>query len=412
MGKNFDANATYGLHPEVQSAVAELLPRLGSELLNPSAAHQGGQRARLILDEARDHVRALVGASSQDAVIFTSGATEANNQAIVAPFLSLAQSSQIDRAQFSLLTTCVEHESIADAAERVKRLGFPIAIVTPRSAREWLTVDDVVSRIDARVKVASFIHGQNEIGTLLPIAQIAAKVREKTTQALIHCDAVQTVGRIPIAIGDLGVDALSISGHKIGALMGIGALIVRKSMRETVSALVVGGAQEQRLRAGTENLLAAYSLGVAARIATQDGERGARMFAARSALRAMLTALVPGLEIHGEFGGAVECLPNTLCFSLPQDTAMRGDDVVMALDIAGYCISTGSACSSGKQEGSRTLRALGFADHIVRSAVRLSLRGDESMQDLNALADQIARCVIRARASRGGSFSAGREVRG
>lgn len=399
MGKNFDANATYGLHPEVQSAVAALLPRLNAELLNPSAAHQAGQRARLLLDEARDHVRDLVGASSQDAVIFTSGATESNNQALVAPFLALAQTPQIDREQFSLLTSCVEHESIIDAAARVRRLGFPVTVVTPRSPREWITVNDVVPHVDARVKVASFIHGQNEIGTLLPIAQIAATVREKTSQALIHCDAVQTVGRIPIVMEKLGVDALSISGHKIGALAGIGALIVRKSMREAASALLVGGAQEQRLRAGTENVLGAYSLGVAARIAKQDIERGSRMRAARSALRDRLYALVPGLEVHGEFGGTVECLPNTLCISLPQDAALRGDDVVMALDIAGYCISTGSACSSGKQEGNRTLRALGFADSVVRSAVRISMRGDESAQDLHAFADQIARCVARARAS-------------
>ncbi len=411
MFKNFDANASFGLHRSVQTALAEFLPKLGQELLNPSAVHQGGQAAKLVLDNARDEVRELVGAADEDLVIFTSGATEANNQAIIAPFLNFATTKDLDRTKFGLVTTAVEHESVTDAASRVATLGFPVSIATPLKAQSWITTDDICSVVSSNTKVVSLIHGQNEIGTLLPIAQAASKIRSIAPQAFLHSDAVQSVGRIPVSIQSLGVDAISVSAHKLGGLAGVGALVVRASAKSFVSPLLAGGAQEQRLRPGTENLLGIYAFGVAARIAQKDALRGARMAKARATLRSALLEKIPDLVIQGEFlhdSVRPEFLPNTLCITVPERSSLRGDDLVVALDLRGIGISTGSACSSGKQEGNKTLRALGYPEQAVTRSVRIAMTGEESESDVLSVADAIASVVSRSYS--GSSPSVGGQV--
>ena len=404
MSCNLDANATWGLHPAVLAAVTEFLPRLKRELLNPSSVHLGGQSAKLILDEARDAVRELVGASSGDAVIFTSGATEANNQAVLAPFISLSCAANIDRSQFAFLTSCVEHESVSDCATRIAQLGFPVRIVKPKALASFFSRADFLEQMHPSVKVASFIHGQNEIGTILPVAQIALELRALSPQVFIHCDAVQTVGRIAFSLKKLNVDALSLSGHKIGALSGVGALVVSGAATSQLSSLLLGGAQEHRNRAGTENLLGVFSLGVAARLAKQDEESGLRMLSVRSLLREILLEKIPGLVIQGECAvtgfsqsdSEPNILPNTLCITFPPNCNLRGDDLVVACDMAGIRISTGSACSSGKQEGNRTLKALGFDKHAVQASVRISCTGAEDIAELKAAAEVISRILTNS----------------
>jgi cysteine desulfurase len=405
MRLNLDANATFGLHPVVAAELRDLLPRLEDELLNPSAVHRGGQASKLMLDQARDEVRALVGAAANDTVIFTSGATEANNQIVLAPFLAMLSAPTFDRSAFGLVASAVEHESVIDAAKIVAGLGFPVSFVAPKRSRGWYESADILAAITPNTKILSVIHGQNEIGTLMPIREIALGARAQAPQILIHSDIVQTAGRVPVDLTELGVDALTLSGHKLGALAGIGALVVRAEAASRIVPLLAGGAQQNRLRAGTENIIGAISLGIAARVARLDTERGARMENARRALRAAVLELVPEAVVQGEFAeqGEVARLPNTVCFTFPKHLNVQGADLVVALDLAGVCISTGAACNSGKQEGIRTLAALGFSEDEAKRSIRISLTGAESATQMEMVAQRIARSVNLSRGERIGA---------
>lgn len=346
-----DYNATAPIRPEVIDAMSAAMRRVG----NASSVHAFGRQARGAVETARGEVAALVGAAPSR-VIFTGSGTEANNLAL--------RRAGGER----LLVSAGEHDSVLAAAaesgaERTALLG---------DGR--IDLDALQSRLaaDPRPALVSVMLANNETGVIQPLAEVAALARAHG--ALLHCDAVQAAGKIPVDMATLGVDLMSLSAHKIGGPQGVGALIVREGVE--VTPLLRGGGQERRRRAGTENVAGLVGFGVAARLAreTLEGFAGLALF--RDLLEREILALAPEARV---FGREASRLPNTLCVSMP---GVRAETQVMAFDLAGVAVSSGSACSSGKVAPSHVLAAMGVDEASAASALRISFGWASGPQDV------------------------------
>src|SRR6266851_2334190 len=342
----FDNNATTQVHPDVLEALHETLRDVYG---NASSIHKEGQTARRAIEEARESVARLIGATARE-IVFTSGGTESNNAAL---FGSVGRSGR-----HHIVTTGIEHPSVAEAVAELGRRGHDVTVVRPPRTGE-VSADAVIEAIRPDTKLVAVMLANNETGVLQPVAKIAALCRERGIH--FHCDAVQAAGKIAVNVEDLGVDTLSMSAHKLHAPKGIGALYVRRGL--TLDPHVVGGAQERRRRAGTENVPLAAAFGAAAAIASQPGamERVA-------ALRDRFESQVEGDTTIN--GASVARLPNT------SNVTFHGADaegIAIALDLDGVAVSTGSACSSGRTEPSGVLLAMGLTAEEAKSTVRFSL---------------------------------------
>ncbi|RIL09749.1 MAG: cysteine desulfurase NifS [Proteobacteria bacterium] len=378
MALNLDANAGWNLLPEVKEFITQLL----GTFTNPSSIHSGGQRAKAIIECARDEVGALLGLGKGDRVLFTSGATEANN----AVFNTLSQSSAGEDGH--LVVSALEHPSVLEPAMTLARTGWRLTLLPPGSSGEFDCASALES-IKPDTKLASIMWVNNETGRINPIPEICREIKIRSPGVLMHSDAVQAVGRMKIDFQGSELDYLTISGHKLGGLAGVGALIVREGA--TMSPLLAGGPQERHLRAGTENVLGIASLGRAARIAAERSEkRSARANAARAAILESLKAGVP-YELNTDLDRSV---PNTLNIYLP---GVFADDLVVAADLEGVPISSGAACSSGKPEPSHVLLGLGYPRERARSSIRISFEPDTSIRELELGAGIIVKCVKRLR---------------
>jgi cysteine desulfurase len=382
---NLDHNAGGRVRPEVARAVAELLE---SDLGNPSSAHHAGRRARAAIEEARAEVAALVGARPSE-VVFTSGGTEANNWAVLGTA----------RPSAHLVSTAIEHVSVLRALERAEAEGARVTLVAP-AGDGLVSAETVAEAISPTTALVSVGWANGEIGTLQPIGEIVAAVRERRGRgALIHSDAVQAAGLVEIAFEASDVDLLSLAGHKIGALPGVGVLVVREGTR--LRPALVGGPQERERRAGTENLSGIVSFGVAARLAR--AERAERARSARALVERLWQGLAqvasPVLRL-----GRPDGLPTTLCVAFP---GVRGDALVVALDLAGIAASTGSACAAGAAERSHVVRSLGLA--AGAGALRLSLGREIARADVDRAVEVVAAAVARAR---GASTAGARRAKG
>jgi cysteine desulfurase len=353
-----DWNATAPLRPEARAALVAACELVG----NPSSVHAEGRAARALIEEARRQVAALVGAEPRN-VTFTSGGTEANLTA-----LSPALEQGSDRApRDRLLLSAIEHPSVrcggrfpAAATEEVPVTGdgrIELAALEQRLA--------AVSRAGGRPLVAIML-ANNETGVIQPIREAAGLVHQ--SGGLLHVDAVQAVGKIPCAITEMGADFIAVSAHKLGGPKGVGALIRRDEGLHLADPLVRGGGQERAGRAGTENAagIAAFGAAAVAAAAGLSHER-ARIAALRDRLEAGLRAISPDAAI---FGAGVERLPNTTFFAVP---GIKAETALIALDLDGVAVSSGSACSSGKVAASHVLAAMGVADELARGAIRVSL---------------------------------------
>lgn len=332
-----DHNATTPVRPEAAGAMAAALAMPG----NPSSVHSFGRAARRLLEEAREAVAALAGAAPAE-VVFTGGGTEANNLALRGCGRPI------------VLVSAIEHDSVFAAV--------PSAVAIPVDG-DGVVDGDALAVLLAGVAegtaIVSVMLANNETGVIQPVATIAEIARRHG--ALVHCDAIQAAGKVPLDMGALGVDLLTVSAHKIGGPQGVGALIVGNGTR--IEPLLRGGGQEHRRRAGTENLPGAAGFGAAARTAAQRLASFAGLAIWRDRLEAALRAIEPDLTV---FGSAVPRLPNTSCLAVPD---MASETQVMALDLAGIAVSAGSACSSGKVGPSRVLAAMGggaLADKAIR----------------------------------------------
>jgi cysteine desulfurase len=361
-----DWNATAPLRPKAHDALIAALAIVG----NPSSVHGEGRAARRLIETARDQVAALVCARPGD-VIFTGSGTEANG-------LALSPSIEIHgdgRACDRLLMSSIEHSSV--------RAGGRF----PRSAIGDLPVD-VEGRVDlaalrgrlaevpvtARVLV-SIMLANNETGVLQPVAEAAELVH--AASGLLHVDAIQVAGRMPINMAGLGADLLTISAHKLGGPKGIGALVRRGDDLHFADPLIRGGGQERGMRAGTENVPGIAAFGAAAAAAHRDLETdGVRMLALRDRLEAGLRAVRADTVI---FGAAADRLPNTTAFAAP---GMKAETAVIAFDLEGIAVSSGAACSSGKVQPSHVLAAMGVSPELVRGGVRVSLGWTTTESDI------------------------------
>ncbi len=347
----FDNNATTHVAPEVLEAMK---PFLAEEYGNPSSLYKLAGRAKAALDAAREELAALIGAEP-DEILFTSCGTESDNAAV----LSALAATQRD-ARF--VTTRVEHAAVFNLAKRIKEEGRPITLLDVDS-QGALDIDDLKRSLDGAAAL-SVMWANNETGVLFPIEEIAEIAKEKGVP--FHTDAVQAVGKIPIDLGKTPVDYLSLSGHKLHAPKGVGALFVRRGT--TFRTFLVGGHQEGGRRGGTENLASIVGLGVAARLAREhmDDER-TRVGAMRDRLEAGLLANCPGARLHGD---PAKRLPNTSGISFEY---IEGESILLLLDREGICASSGSACTTGSLEPSHVLQAMGVPYTSAHGTVRLSL---------------------------------------
>lgn len=370
-----DHNATTPLEPRVLEA---MLPCLREVFGNPSSLHWFGQRARAVLDEARAHVGALVAASAGDIVLTGSG-TEADNMALRG-VLGAARGSRR-----KLVTSALEHHAIVNTAKALAEEGWPVEVARAGSDGV-LDLEDLRAKVDDETALVAVMLANNETGVIQPVAEVARMAH--ACGALVHCDAVQAAGKIPVDVGALGVDLLALSAHKIGGPKGMGALYVRRGTR--MKALLRGGSQERNRRAGTENVACAAGFGRAAQIAREElAEEAERLGALRDRLEERLQG-ISGARRNGE-GLRV---PNTTNVSFE---GIEAESLLMALDLMGVAVSTGAACAAGSVEPSHVLRAMGLSPSRVQGSLRFSLGRDTTLEQLDRAADLVAEAVARQR---------------
>lgn len=359
----FDHNATSPVAPEVLRAYLETLAEVPG---NASSIHHFGQIAKHKLETARRQVAALIGADPAE-IVFTSGGTESDNLAI---FGSVPPGSHV-------VTSSIEHPAVLNSCSQLDATFVPV----DREGR--VDPDDIRLALRATTRLISIMHANNETGVLQPVAEIAAIAREAGIP--FHTDAVQTAGRVPIRVGETGADLLSMSGHKFGAPKGIGVLYVRKGTK--VEPRLYGGHHERDRRAGTENVPAAVAMGIAA----SRVENWQTTAALRDRLESGILNTVPGTTVNG--AGAAR-VPNT---SSIRFEGIGGESMVIALDLSGYAVSSGSACSSGAVEPSHVLLAMGQAKEEARSGVRFSLGPSNTVAEVDGLIAAVAESAAHLR---------------
>ncbi|MCC4117805.1 cysteine desulfurase [Aromatoleum toluclasticum] len=347
-----DWNATAPLEPAVREA---MLPWLGSRFGNASSRHEYGRQARAAVDEARARVAAAVGAHATE-VVFTSGGTEANNL-FVKGAAGLMKPGLI-------AISAIEHPCVREPAKQLRRADWTVREIAVDRAglvkrTDWLAV------LAAKPVLVSVMLANNETGVLQDVATLAREAKE--AGAWFHTDAVQALGKIGVDFRALGVNAMTLSAHKIGGPLGAGALIVDKRLE--LAPLLAGGGQERGLRSGTENVAAIVGFGVACELAA------ARVSGENARLCGLRDTLEAGLAAHGMriFSAGVPRLPNTVFFAAE---GVDGETLVARLDRAGFACASGSACSSANPEPSHTLLAMGVERETARGAVRVSLGRD------------------------------------
>ncbi|NTX38065.1 cysteine desulfurase [Myxococcus sp. CA033] len=367
-----DHNATTPVDPEVVDA---MLPYLREHFGNPSSAHPYGRRAHEALEMARAQVAALIGAKPSE-ILFTSGGTEANN-------LAIRGTAEARAERRHLLTSTIEHPATTLPCDALEWRGWRVTWL-PVDAEGRVRVEDAERALDAEgaeTALVSLMHANNETGVLQPVAELAARAHRHG--ATVHTDAAQSVGKVLVDVNVLGVDLLTLVGHKLRAPKGVGALYVREGT--PLRAVTLGGGQERGLRPGTQNVPYAVGLGVACELAGRRLARGgsAALGALRERLWAGLREAVPGVTLSGQ---GAERLPNTLHVRFP---GVRGGAVLAATpEVAA---STGSACHDGGESASPVLRAMGIPEADALGAVRLSLGPDTSPEEVDQAVVVLAR---------------------
>lgn len=349
-----DHNATTPLDPAVAD---RMMAVLRDDFGNASSVHHFGQRAKAVIDEARSAVAALIGAEPGD-VTFTGSGTESDNIAIrgVAEALELA-------GRRHLIASSIEHEAVLNTFKALAKRGWKTTLL-PVGESGVVPVDALRAALTADTALVSIMQANNEVGTIQPIAELAQVARAKG--ALFHTDAVQSAGKIPISVKGLGVDLLSLSAHKFNGPKGVGAIWTRRGVRLTPP--ITGGRQERGRRAGTENVAGIAGCGVAAALAARKlVSEAARLGPLRDRLEAGIVSHVPGTVVNGAGSPRV---PNTTNISFER---VEAESLLIALDLEGVAVSTGSACSSGTLEPSHVLRAMGFPPHRTQNSIRFSL---------------------------------------
>lgn len=363
----FDHNATTPLAPEVLEAMR---PALTEAFGNASSIHFYGQQARGMLDGARRKVAAMIHAKAEE-IVFLSGGTEADNTALNGVLPG------------HIITTTVEHPAILQTCEQL-----PLVTFVPVDGRGLVDPDDVKRAIRPETKLISVMHVNNELGVIQPVQEIARIAHD--AGVLFHCDGVQGLGKLPVNVAEIGADLYSISAHKIYGPKGTGALFVRKGT--PLRPFVYGGPHERKLRAGTENVAGAVGFGRAAewvmKESQQEIEREEKL---RNRLEQSLLDRIPGAHVNGTGAPRVGNTSNI------RFDGIDSEPLLIALDLKGFAISSGSACSSGATEPSHVLAAIGLSREEARSSVRISLGRGNAVEQVDALTDALVQSVARLR---------------
>ena len=376
-----DHAATTPMLPEV---VAAMLPHFTTQAANPSSLHASGRRARRSVEEARESIAQALGARPSE-VIFTGGGTESDNLAVKGIFWARRAA---DPSKTRIIASAVEHHAVMDAVEWL--VAHDGATVT------WLGVDacgrvnpdDLAAAVGDDVALISVMWANNEVGTVQPITELAAIA--SAAGIPFHADAVQAVGMVPVSFADSGVDALTISGHKLGGPRGVGALLLKVGI--PCEPLLHGGGQERDVRSGTLDTPGIVGLAQAVEIAVaEQGDRSGAIAGVRDELVTRVLAAVPDAVYNGDPDNR---LPGNAHLSFP---GCEGDSLLMLLDARGIECSTGSACTAGVAQPSHVLLAMGLSDDVARGSLRFSLSASTTEDDVDALVDAIVPVVERAK---------------
>jgi cysteine desulfurase len=372
-----DYAATTPAHPDVVSAMR---PYFAARFGNPSAIHFLGQEAREAVEAARASVAALIGAEAGE-ICFTSGGTEADN-------FALEGAAFAGNAGDHIITTVIEHHAVLETCAFLQKRGFYVTYL-PVDKDGLVDPDDVRKAITPRTRLVSVMHANNEIGAILPLAEISRVTQE--AGVLLHTDAVQTAGHVPVNVDELGVDLLSMSAHKLYGPKGIGALYIRKGTE--LAPLIHGGGQEGGRRSGTENVPGIVGFGKAAEITAAELQCEAlRLTGLRDRLIAGIMENIEDTRLNGH---PTRRLPNNVNISVG---FVEGEAIILHLDRVGICASTGSACSSGSLEASHVLLATGCPPELARGSIRFTMGRLTTEADIGRVMEVLPGIVARLRA--------------
>ena len=376
-----DNNATAPFRSEAKAAMLAALEATG----NAQSIHQEGRRARGRIEAARRQVARLVDCDERE-LIFTSGGSEANALALRG---AIHGAAEVGERFTRLVVSAIEHDSVLANAAQCEAMHAGLRVVVCP-----VTSDGVVDLVELRRRLregkgralVSIMAANNETGVVQPITDVVTEAKE--VGAFVHCDAVQAAGKLPFSFAKLGLDYATISGHKIGGAQGVGAVVVRAGAPLTRQ--IAGGGQERGLRAGTENVAAIASFGAAAESALRDLDRIGNVCRVRENGEQKLSELCSDAVI---FGARVERLANTICIAAP---GINAETLVVALDLDGFAVSAGAACSSGKVRQSHVLAAMGVEPSFAQNAIRVSFGPTTTVEELNAFAEAWGRILRRA----------------
>ncbi len=372
-----DHSATTPVAPEV---LAAMLPYFGEKFGNASSLHRSGREAKEALEDSREKVAALLGARAEE-IIFTSGGTESDNLALK----GIARKNR--KLGKHIITTQIEHPAILETCRALEKDGFEVTYL-PVTGEGLVELSTLEASIRPDTILISVMHANNEVGTIQPLEEIGRLAAER--DIYLHSDAVQSVGKIPVNVDDLGVDLLSLSAHKLYGPKGVGALYIRKGTK--LESIIQGGGHERRLRSGTENISGIVGLARAAELAERDMPREAERLAG---LRDRLAELVLGKVKDAWINGTMKKrLPGNLNFGFKY---VEGESLLLFLDSKGICVSTGSACSSHKLEPSHVLMSLGLKAEECHGSLRITLGMSNTLDEVEYVAESIVEAVERFR---------------
>ena len=372
----FDNNATTMVTPEVFEAMKPFLTNLYG---NPSSIHRFGGQVAAHVEAARESLASLLGAAPTE-LIFTSCGTESDSAAIFSALLNCPKRNKV-------VTTKVEHPAVLSLGKELERRGYRVSLI-PVDGKGRLDLERAAEMIDDETAIVSVMWANNETGNLYPVAELAELAHRNG--ALFHTDAVQAVGKIPMKLSDMNIDFLSLSGHKLHAPKGVGALYVKRGVR--FRPFIVGGHQESGRRAGTENVASIVGLGKAAELARLHiGDEQTRVRAMRDRLEQTVLATIPAVRVNGD---PANRLPNTSNISFEY---IEGESILMLLDMFQICASSGSACTTGSLEPSHVLRAMGTPYTAAHGAIRFSLSRYNTMEEVDFVLEKLPPVIARLR---------------
>lgn len=375
-----DNAATTRVRPEVVQA---MLPYFTEIYGNPSSLHTFAQEAAKGIADARSSVAQALHAASPEEIIFTGGGSESDNMVLRGIAQAYAKKGR------HIITSAVEHHAVLHALQAMEREGIVEVTYLPVDADGKVSVESVAAAIRPDTILVSIMFANNEVGTIMPIPEIGRVCHEKGV--LFHTDAVQAVGHVPIDVQQMQIDLLSLSAHKFHGPKGVGALYVKKGVR--LPALILGGGQERKKRAGTENVPGIVGLGVAISHAVEHmEENAAHMRALRDKLIAGIPAAIPDVKLNGH---PTDRLPNNVNFSIRY---IEGESILLMLDINGIAASSGSACTSGSLDPSHVLLAMGLTHEVAHGSLRLSLSEYTTEQEIDYVLELLPKIVERLRA--------------